>query len=235
MSKCAVVTGASQGLGLELVKEALKRSYLVFALDLSISKELKSINHDNCITLTCDITDYNAVKHCRSVIEAKTADGIDILFNNAGIWLDNKRLSLCDQEFDFDDVFKQFDVNAVGVLRTVREFAELIMRSYTKTVINLSSEAGSIENCYRNAEYGYCMSKAAQNMASKIMQNSFPNIKFYSVHPGWMKTPQGFKGANESSTPTQDASDTAAKLFDIAEKKIINYQYCDFEGNKIPW
>ena len=109
----------------------------------------------------------------------------------------------------------------------------MVKKSQTKSVINISSEAGSIGDCWRKVEYGYCMSKAAQNMATKIMQNAYPEIEFHSIHPGWMITPQGMAGADGDSKPKQNPADTAKKLYDMAENHNTNYLYCDFEGNKL--
>lgn len=112
---------------------------------------------------------------------------------------------------------------------------DMVKKSKCKCIINISSEAGSIENALRVCEYGYCMSKAALNMGTKILQNAFPEIKFYAIHPGWMKTPQGYAGATKECSPQQEPSDTAEKLFSIAENKTYNYIFGDFEGNKMPW
>lgn len=228
--KAVVVTGASQGLGFCLVNEGIKRGYTVYALDIKINNRLTMLN--GCDNHVCDVTDYDSVQKCRKLIEKKTPS-VDILFKNAGIWLDNKRLTLDNPEFDFDIIFRQFDVNAAGVLRVFREFLPLINKSQTKSVINISSEAGSIGDCRRKCEYGYCMSKAAQNMATKIMQNAYPQIKFHSIHPGWMITPQGMMGTDGNLKPTQNPADTAEKLYDMAENPNTKYLYCDFEGNKL--
>ena len=232
MSKCAIVTGASQGLGLNLVKEGIKRGYRVYALDLKISDDLKALGSESCIVYDCDITDDQSVEMCKRKI-CKNCGSIDILFNNAGIWLDVKRMTLDDPEFDFDAVFKQFNVNAVGMLKMSRAFIKLILNSEVKCMINISSEAGSIGDCWRKGEYGYCMSKAAQNMACAIMKNAYPDITFYSIHPGWMVTPQGMAGADENSKPTQNPADTAEILYDMAERKTSKYTYCDFNANKL--
>lgn len=230
MSKSTVITGASQGLGLSLTKEGIRRGYKIFALDIKISDELNTLT--GCNPYICDVTNYASVQQCKKYVSENT-DSVDILFNNAGIWLDQKRLPLDCPEFDFNIIFRQYDVNAIGVIRMVREFLPLLKKSDIKSVVNLSSEAGSITDCRRSCEYGYCMSKAAQNMATKIMQNAYPEIFFRSVHPGWMITPQGMAGADKNQKPTQNPHDTAKKLYDMAENKKIEYLYCDFNGNKL--
>lgn len=229
-----LITGASQGLGLELTKSALKRGYRVFAVARHVSPELGALQGANCSIHTADITSAADVDRVYEEISQKT-ECVDYLFNNAGVWLDKSRVSLTDPLFSFDDVFRQFEVNAVGSLRVTRTFLPMLLVGSGKCIINLSSEAGSIGNAGRKCEYGYCMSKAALNMETKILQNAYPELRFYAIHPGWMKTPQGYAGATKDCTPQQEPSDTAEKLLTLAETKKYPYLYGDFEGNPMPW
>ena len=140
MSKYAVITGTSQGLGLELVREGMRRDYIVFALDRSISEELRQLSGDNIYILNCDISDENQIEICFKNIVTVT-DKIDVLLNCAGIWLDKERRHLDDENFDFEAVFKQFKVNAAGTLRMIRKFLPLVRKSTEKAIINISSES----------------------------------------------------------------------------------------------
>ena len=56
--------------------------------------------------------------------------------------------------------------------------------------MNLSSEAGSIADCDRTFWYGYCMSKAALNMLSRLLENYLKprGFRVLAVHPGPMRT-----------------------------------------------
>ncbi len=232
--KSILVTGAAQGLGLEIAKKGLKKGYQVFALSRHMSQDLEDLQNKRCFVYECDVTDLNKLQECKKDIQRHT-DALDIVFNNAGVWADSKRLLLEDPEFDFSLMTQQFEINAAGPIKVVRTFIDMVKKSKCKCIINISSEAGSIENALRVCEYGYCMSKAALNMGTKILQNAFPEIKFYAIHPGWMKTPQGYAGATKECSPQQEPSDTAEKLFSIAENKTYNYIFGDFEGNKMPW
>lgn len=232
--KYAIVTGASRGLGLEIVKKCIAEGYSVFALARHISDELAAITGENCRAYVCDVTDYNGLQRVKADV-LKYTDKIDSIFNNAGVWLDEKRLFLEDDDFDFESMSEQYEINAVGAVKVVKTFIDTVKRGNGKCIINLSSEAGSIENAARVCEYGYCMSKAAQNMATKLLQNAYPEIKFYAIHPGWMKTPQGYAGATEKYSPEQEPSDTAAKLVSLSETKKYDFTYGDFNGNKMPW
>lgn len=232
--KYAIITGASRGLGLEIVKKCVAEEYTVFSIERHISDELAAITGEKCRAYVCDVTDYNGLQKVKDDV-LKYTDKIDTVFNNAGVWLDEKRLLLEDDSFDFESMSKQYEINAVGAVKVVKTFIDMVKRGNGKCIINLSSEAGSIENAGRVCEYGYCMSKAAQNMATKLLQNAYPQIKFYAIHPGWMKTPQGYAGATELCSPQQEPSDTAAKLVSLSETKKYDFTYGDFNGNKMPW
>lgn len=232
--KDVIVTGASQGLGLELARNCLKKGYRVYSLERHISPALNALKGDNCFLFECDVTNLEKLQEVKNEV-LKHTDKIDYIFNNAGVWLDGKRLLLEDPDFDFDIISKQYEINAVGVVKVVRTFIDMVKKGEGKCIVNLSSEAGSIGNAMRVCEYGYCMSKAAQNMATKLLQNAYPEIKFYAIHPGWMKTPQGYMGATDKYSPEQEPSDTAAKLVELAETKKYDFLYGDFNGNAMPW
>lgn len=232
MNKTVVVTGAGQGLGFSLVKEALKRKYNVLALELSNFTELNKLHNDNLTVKKCDVTDYN---DCIDAANALQLASVDLLVNNAGIWLDSDRLKLDDKDFDFEKFIPQYEVNSVGMLKVAKAFMPYVEASNLKTVINISSEAGSIENAGRVCEYGYCMSKAAQNMASKILQNAYADkgIKVYSIHPGWMITPQGLAGKVGEYVPKQEPDQTASVLFDLAEGEKRKDMFIEIDGENL--
>jgi short-subunit dehydrogenase len=80
MSKTIVITGASRGIGFELVKLAEKKEYKVYALSRN-TKNLDSTNFVNPISI--DITDEILLSNF--ILELKKNDvTIDALINNAG-------------------------------------------------------------------------------------------------------------------------------------------------------
>ncbi len=184
--------------------------------------------------IQCDASDDESVSNAAKTMKAHN---LNIIINNAGIWLDRKRKKLLDPEFEFETMIRQYEVNALGVVKIARAFIEKLLLGDKKTMINISSEAGSIEECWRRGEYGYCMSKAAQNMATKMMHNDFSEkgIKFYAIHPGWMLTPQGLAGADAGVLPEQKPEDSAKIIVDIAEGKPLTGIYYDIEGKEWKW
>ena len=115
-------------------------------------------------------------------------DHIDLLINCAGILGDmSKNLG---DDLDFDEISRVINVNAIGTLRVTNALSSLVLNSTEKTIVNISSEAGSIADCWRTGWFGYCMSKAADNMQSALVHNNIQKLggKVFAIHPGHVAT-----------------------------------------------
>jgi NAD(P)-dependent dehydrogenase (short-subunit alcohol dehydrogenase family) len=111
------------------------------------------------------------------------------------------------EQADFSVYFPTYQVNAIGPLLVVKYALPLLRLGNQRLIVNFSSEAGSIGACWRTREYSYCMSKAALNMASQILQNALKEegIKVLVLHPGWFSSDMG--GANAPITPIEAAEE----------------------------
>jgi len=107
-------------------------------------------------------------------------------------------------------------VNLYGPMRVVKHFLPLLFKGANQTIINISSDAGSMTNAY-GGDYPYAISKAALNIFTKQIKSYVQNrnINVYAVHPGWIKTDMG--GERAPGSPEE----TANNLMDIIEKKKI--------------
>jgi len=231
--KTVLITGAGRGLGFCLAEECAHRGYRVLAAARGKSERLAELcrENSNVTALNADVSDYGSVAACRKQAQAYT-DCVDLVINNAGIFLDLERLPLEDERFSFDIFAQEYDVNAVAPLRVVREFLPLLRKSAMKTIVNISSEAGSMGmQSWRKSDYTYCMSKAALNSASNLLQLAYgeEGIKVYAVNPGWMRTDMG--GANA----TDDPMDSARNIMDLAEGDRKEFVFCDCKGSRLEW
>ncbi|NNG40193.1 SDR family NAD(P)-dependent oxidoreductase [Flexivirga sp. ID2601S] len=90
-ASCVLITGGSRGLGLELVRDALRRGAKVATFSRSITPELQALADEHPDTLfvgSVDITDDTAVKQFIKDASAKLGP-IDSLVNNAAIGQDS--------------------------------------------------------------------------------------------------------------------------------------------------
>ena len=157
---------------------------------------------------------------------------IDILINSAAIYLEGNKPDI--DELDFTVISKTIETNALGTIKVIKQFLPLIRQSQKrKLIINISSEAGSISNQYRESEYGYAMAKAAMNMSSQILQNRLKKekIKVLAIAPGWFSSEMG--GSDAPLTPEEAALRVAATLF--LDWAIDDPIYIDTDTTPMSW
>lgn len=233
MAEKVLITGAGRGIGLELTKVFLQHDYTVFALTQRRREHLdvEAKKHKGRLhIILCDVSDEKALA-AAAVEIGKTTASLDYLINNAAIMLDVREKDL--PEIDFEAMKRMYDVNSISPLRVIKHFLPLFMESTRRVLVNISSEAGSIGDCWRKSEYGYCMSKAALNMASAILQNRFrdDSVKVLALHPGWVRTDMG--GREAPILPPESAK----KLFALITRKWnpADPIYFDLEGKNMQW
>lgn len=230
------ITGADKGLGLALVSRFLRAGWLVFAGIHASADNLGDLTWEHGQHLVCvplDVTNMASVLAALQQVSGRTP-ALDILINNAAIYLPPKPVRPL-SELDLEDGHLEatLDVNAFGSLRVTQQFLPLLEKGDRKLIINISSEAGSISDCRRTSEYAYCMSKAALNMQSRILQNDLKPKGFtvLVIHPGWMRTDMG--GLEADLHPDESAEG----IFGLSLKswKAEDPIYMDYRGNRLPW
>jgi len=235
MRKQVLVTGADAGLGLSLVKRFLQGGYAVFA---GVYRSAVALNGlageygDALALIPLDVADMDSVRAAaRQVTDRPGA--LDIIINNAGIHLKNSQQPLEQLDLTDQQLQQTMEVNAFGPLRVVQQFLPLLEKGEGKLILNISSEAGSISDCRRENQFAYCMSKAALNMQSKILQNYLKPRGFtvLAVHPGWMRTNMGGQAA------TLDSDESAEGIFQLAAREwtVDDSIYVDYQGIPLAW
>lgn len=191
MNEVVLVTGADRGLGYALAEKYLQSGFYVAAgkylKDGTELDNLKESYPERLEIIDLDVSSTDSVKSAYSHFRRKF-DRLDILINNAGILGDIN--STIYDEIDYDDIIRTFQVNTLGPLRMINNFLPLILNGKEKLIVNITSEAGSIGNCYRKNWFGYSMSKCSLNMESALLQNELRDkgVRILLFHPGWMRT-----------------------------------------------
>ncbi|MEJ5283588.1 MAG: SDR family oxidoreductase [Brevinematia bacterium] len=230
MKKVVLITGASKGLGFVLVEKFLLKDYIVIATYRKDKEFLEKIKHQNLSLFQMDVGDELSVKKCFEDI-IKSYKSIDVLINNAAVYLEGKKPTPPITEIDIEKAMITYNVNSLGPLRVLKYFSPLIMKGKDKLIVNISSEAGSIADCWRDREFGYCMSKAALNMLTKILSNygKKDGVKVYSVHPGWMRTDMG--GSDADISPEE----AAEGIVNFVLSEHSSHEFYDYKGNPMKW
>jgi len=207
-----LITGTNRGLGLAMTDLYLTQGHQVLVIIRHTSDSLQKLMKtysESLHVFTADVGSESAVKSALAEISSITQH-IDILINNAAVHLDPQRLPI--EQVDFSVYTRTFLINSVAPLIVIKYALPLVRRGKRKLIVNISSEAGSIGNCWRKSEYAYCMSKAALNMASRILQNDMQKqgVKVLALHPGWFSSDMG--GAGAPITPAMAAEQVVALL-----------------------
>ena len=233
--KTVLITRAAGGLGIGLVREYLSRNYRVFGADIVRHPETDQLAEEsggNCMFFEADVADTASVARLAEQVGAETGS-LDILVNAAGIIRPESEFLL--ESFDVDGSRKLFDVNALGPLRVTKAFISLLRRGEEKLLVNISSEAGSMTSHadYIN-RYDYCMSKAALNIQSVILQRYLKpeGIRVLLFNPGWMHTQMG--GPDAPLDPAESARGIVG-LAEALRNKPDSYMYWNYNGTERPW
>ena len=140
--KTWLVTGASQGLGLSLVRQLLEQGYNVAAISRNEAALRKAVGLTNghFLPLQAAVTDEAAVG--RAVEAAIAQFGlIDVVVNNAGYGLGGSIEELTDAE-----TRANFDVNVFGTLNVIRKVMPYLRAQGSGHIFNISSIGGYASN-----------------------------------------------------------------------------------------
>jgi NAD(P)-dependent dehydrogenase (short-subunit alcohol dehydrogenase family) len=220
-----LVTGANRGIGLEYARQFAAKGYKVIgtARDPVDAKELSAVAGR---VEALDVTDAASVAALAARLQGVA---IDILVNNAGMF-DRRDVSV--DRVDFAVMEQHFAVNSLGPLRVTQALMPNLRAGKRKTIVNMSSQLGSIE-LSKGDWFAYRTSKAALNQITRTLSAELAPDGFTCVvlHPGWVRTDMG--GANATYTPQESVAGLVAVIEKLSPAD--NGRFLDFKGNAIPW
>ena len=237
MNRVALVTGADRGLGLALSQALLEAGWVVVAgrhLDWPELAKLAARFQNTLHLVPLDVSSDDSVSEGALEV-AKRVGHIDLLISNAAIHRSHhfERISA---PLDFNSMLDEINVNAIGALRLTRAFLPLMSSSELKRMCFVSSEAGSIGASQRTGWFGYCMSKAALNMAVKNLSNDLvpKGYSFRLYDPGWMRTyMSGEKNLDAHLEPEEAAAKALAHFLDDSVNNEVTLHR--WNGDDMPW
>ncbi|WP_295796761.1 SDR family NAD(P)-dependent oxidoreductase [Mucilaginibacter sp.] len=140
-SKVWYVTGASQGLGLTLIKKLLDSGYRVAATSRdahTLSHAVGLIDSDRFLPLAVDLTNEDCIDE--SIRQTLAAFGrIDVVVNNAGYGMAGTVEEITEQE-----IRNIFNVNVFATVNVVKRVLPVMRSQLSGYIINVGSVAGFV-------------------------------------------------------------------------------------------
>ncbi|CAM4272434.1 SDR family NAD(P)-dependent oxidoreductase [Gillisia limnaea] len=131
--KHIVITGASRGIGLEMVKLFTNTGHKVLALSRNI-QPVQELELENVTALSCDITKEDSLQEVYGFVQSKWKR-VDVLVNNAGAIL-NKPF----KESSMEEFKRIYDTNVFGVVGLIQKLLPFMDKA--GHVVNISSMGG---------------------------------------------------------------------------------------------
>lgn len=183
-SKVWYITGASQGLGLTLVKKLLAAGYRVAATSRNVQKLKEAVglfDAERFLPLAVDLNNEDCIDE--SVRQTLAAfKQIDVVVNNAGYGMAGTV-----EETAGEDIKKLFDVNVMAALNVVKRILPVMREKRSGYIINIGSVAGFVGS--PGWSY-YSASKAALAAFTEVLELDIKEfgIKATIVEPSGFRT-----------------------------------------------
>lgn len=197
--KSVLITGANRSIGLELVKQLSKKGLFVYLgsrdpeKGKAAVKELNENGFENIQAIEIDVTNSDSIIAAKNIV-AKEQGKLDILINNAGILGTNPQTA---SDTPIADIQTVFDTNFFGVINVTQAFLELLKKSESPRISNITSGLGSLTlhsepgwKYYDIKTAGYGTSKAALNAYTINLAYELKGLPFKinAIDPGYTAT-----------------------------------------------
>jgi short-subunit dehydrogenase len=138
-SKVWYVTGASQGLGLTLVKKLLDKGYRVAATSRdahTLTQAVGLIDKDRFLPLAVDLNNLDCIDE--SIQQTQAAFGrIDVVVNNAGYGMAGTIEEITEQ-----DIRNIFNINVLATIDVIKSVLPVMRSQRSGYIINIGSVSG---------------------------------------------------------------------------------------------
>ncbi|MGZ5025922.1 MAG: SDR family oxidoreductase [Methylobacter sp.] len=227
-----LITGANRGLGLEFCRQYAEQGWDVIACSRNPDDAFDLNNlagHHAKIQL--EALDVSKFKQIDALSEKLAGRPIDILINNAGIYLDNKSNGFGD--LDYQAWTESFLTNTEAPVKMAEAFLPQIKNSDKKLIVAISSLMGSMADNESGGSIFYRSSKAALNAAMKSLSIELQpeSVGVLIFHPGWVKTDMGGPNA------LINAEQSVTGMCNLIDSFKLNQSgsFVKYDGTPMPW
>ena len=229
-----LVTGTNRGIGLQITRLLAERGDRVIAVCRKASDDLRALaagDSGDGIGIGIDIDiqegiDVASDEAVADLVGRLAGVQLDVVINNAGV-LSSETLD----DFDFDRMRRQFEINTLGPLRVAH--ALLGNLGAGGKIAMVTSRVGSIGDNTSGSRYGYRMSKAALNMGSVTLARDLAGrgIAVAILHPGYVRTEM--TRGNGHIEADESAGNLIARIDELSMDNTGTFWHAD--GAVLPW
>ena len=211
MTRTAVVTGASSGIGAATARRLAKDGYEVVAAARREDRLAALARETGVRPARLDVTDADSVREF-----AASLTELDVLVNNAGGAFGADPVATGDPA----DWQAMFEVNVVGTLRVTQALLPLLQAGPGGTIVNLTSTAA-----YVNYEGGggYSAAKHGEHALTETLRLELAGVpvRVMEIQPGMVKTDEfavnRYRGDTGAATKLYADVDHPLTAEDVAE------------------
>ncbi|OBW94307.1 3-ketoacyl-ACP reductase [Gallibacterium salpingitidis] len=183
MSKIALVTGASRGIGKAIAEELVSKGFTVIGTATSENgaNAISAYLGENGKGLVLNVTSLESINNVLEQIKQQFGD-IDVLVNNAGITRDNLMMRM--KEEDWDIILQ---TNLSSVFHLSKAVLRSMMKKRFGRIVSIGSVVGSMGN---PGQANYCAAKAGIIGFSKALAKEVASrgVTVNVVAPGFIAT-----------------------------------------------
>lgn len=190
--KIILISGASDGLGLTTAKKLIEH-HTVINLSPEKEKGEEIKKYFDIDFVLGDVTDEKSIeKAINNVI--KKYGRIDVLINNAGIWIEGKL-----EDNEFSKIKKVFEVNTLGTILLSQKVLPYMKRVKSGRIINIISQAGLYGKAGRAPYHAskYAVKGFTESLAFELAPH---NVSVSAFYPDKMQTHFFEKAGNKKNT-----------------------------------
>lgn len=224
-----LVTGASRGVGAELVKQYAAEGAEVIACvrDTDAAPGLEGVQGKVRI-LQMDTGEPTSIM---AAAEEVGEQPIDVLINNAGAVGGNPAKQVLD-DLDLVEWHRTLNVNTIGPVYVAKEFKANLVASGNGKLLNVTSQLAASTWPF-GGMYIYSTTKAALSKASQILALDWKEepITVALMHPGWVRTDMG--GPNADISAEESAAGIRAVVAGLTKED--SGKFYKWNGEIHPW
>jgi NAD(P)-dependent dehydrogenase (short-subunit alcohol dehydrogenase family) len=234
-----LITGASRGLGLEMVRQYANSGWEVIASCRAPDKaaDLQTLKRKWGGAVSVEMLDVTRPEQIERLAGKYANTAIDLLINNAGDigprGASNEQLHK--QYFgslDYAAWQRVIDINTFAPMRVAEAFVDHVERSHGKRMIFMSSTTASNLEGTHNV-FAYCSSKAALNLCVTMLARVLRarGIIATALCPGHVRTELG--GAGAKLDPPQSVTGLRKVIAGLTAED--SGAFIRYNGERVAW